>query len=138
MLSGKRVLVIEDEPLIAADLEAVIIDSGGIVAGRATSLPDAIMLAANADLDGAILDLRLGSQTTMELLRDLQQRGVACVVHTGQSDRQLIESSPGLRVCDKPCLPEFVITALAAEIDRRCRQPLGNGGCSGGGTSGPG
>ncbi len=138
MLIGKRVLVIEDEPLIAADLEAIIIESGGLVAGRAMTLTEALTLVADANLDGAILDLRLGSDTTITVLHDLQRRGVACVVHTGQSDRQLIDSNLGLRVCDKPCLPELVIAALAAEIEARKPQPFGTGGSPGGGTSGPG
>lgn len=138
MLIGKRVLVVEDEPLIAEDLEACILESGGVLAGRAMTLNAAISLASDASLDGAILDLRLGSEMTIDVLRDLQSRGIACVVHTGQSDRQFIESSPGLKVCDKPCLPEFVIAALAAEIDQRHHFRVGSGGSTGGGTSGPG
>jgi len=122
VLGGKRVLVVEDEPLIGLDLEAAIVEAGGVIVAVATNLQDAMKFADDATVDGAILDLRLGSETTEGLLRMLRQRGVACVVHTGQSNRDLTQFSPELRIIDKPALPEFVISSLAAEISEQSKR----------------
>jgi CheY-like chemotaxis protein len=55
-----RVLVVEDEALIAMLVEDMIHDSGGEMVGPAAKLSDAVDLARNAQADVALLDLNLG------------------------------------------------------------------------------
>lgn len=118
MLAGKRVLIVEDEPLIAVDLETAVLDAGGVIIARAATLEQALALAENDTFDGAILDLHLGADSSLEVLNTLQRRSIACVVHTGQSVPEFVQSHPEVVVFDKPSLPELVIAALAAEITK--------------------
>lgn len=121
-LLGKRILVVEDEPLIALDLEAAIKESRGIVVGPAQCLADALRLASSEPLHGAIVDLRLRNEPASDVIHCLRQRGVACVVHTGQSDATLAISWPDIPVIDKPALPEAVLAVLAEQM-KKSSQP---------------
>ena len=59
-LAKKRVLVVEDEFLIATDIEKMLGDFGIEVVGPASSLQSALYLARTEDLDGAVLDVKSG------------------------------------------------------------------------------
>ena len=72
VLAGKRVLIVEDEQLIAFDLESTVLDAGGEVMGKAATLQQALAMAGNDSFDGAILDLRLGTESSLEVLETLQ------------------------------------------------------------------
>lgn len=111
MLSGKRILIVEDEPMIALDIEAAVKDAGAIVIGPAATLDVAQSLAQSSGLDGAILDLRLGTDSSADLVTMLRAQGIPCVVHT--ADSQFAEQWPAVPVFDKPVLPEALIAALA-------------------------
>ncbi len=118
MLHGKRILVVEDEPLIALDLEAAILEWQGVVVGPAQSLADAIRLASTEPLHGAILDLRLRNEPATDVIHCLLQRGIPCVVHTGQADASLAKIWPHIPVIDKPALPETVLAALVDQLEK--------------------
>jgi DNA-binding response OmpR family regulator len=79
----KRVLVVEDEFLIARDIEKMLSDLGIEVVGPASSLQSALYLARNEDLDGAILDVNLGDGIFVTLVADeLSERGVPFALAT--------------------------------------------------------
>ena len=123
MLDGKRILVVEDEPLIALDLEAAIRDWNGIVVGPAMTLADATRLAESEILDGAILDLRLKDDVITHVIHRLRERGVACVIHSGHANSVEAEAWPDIPIIGKPILPEVTLQALAkqfrAQLHRR-------------------
>src|SRR3954470_24483610 len=70
-----RVLVVEDEALIAMLVEDMIHDSGGEMVGPAAKLSDAVDLARNAQADVALLDLNLGGALAYPVADVLRQRG---------------------------------------------------------------
>jgi DNA-binding response OmpR family regulator len=113
VLAGKRILIVEDEPLIALDLETVVTDHEGIVVGPVGSIAQASLIAATEPIDGAILDLRLGGELALSVAERLRARKIPFVIHSGQADTTLPRNWPAVPVISKPALPEAVIALLA-------------------------
>lgn len=82
-----HVLVLDDEPLILLDLEYAVHDAG-CVPVTAMSCHEALNLVAERAITVAILDVTLGPDSTCEpVVRELAQRGIPYVLHTGDLDR---------------------------------------------------
>ena len=120
MLAGKRILIVEDEPLIALDLESTVIDHEGIVVGPVGTIAEATLIVGTEAIDGAILDLRLGGELGLSVAECLRTRKIPFVIHSGQADTTLPSIWPAVPVINKPALPEAVIAVLAAIM---CSQP---------------
>ena len=93
-LKGLRVLVVEDEMMVSMLIEDILGDLGCIVIGPAARLEDALILARDAEIDCAVLDVNLGSDTSFPVADVLRQRGVPVTFATGHRD-------PGLRDVDR-------------------------------------
>lgn len=114
-LKGRDILVVEDEPLIALDLQITLEDSGASVR-TARTLARALELVAQEAPDGAILDVTLGDSKTCEpVARELQRLGVPFLLHSGDLDRQgeLIHRL-GAPVIAKPASNSVLIGRLSA------------------------
>ena len=80
-LARRRILVVEDEALIAMDLEWTLRQSGCEVVGPVATLGDAVRAAATEHpLDGAILDVNLGRERVFPVADLLADRGRAVPV----------------------------------------------------------
>ena len=79
-LIGKRILIVEDEFLIAEQLYDLVDAAGAFVVGPVTGLSAAVSFAERRRLDGALLDFRLGEGTTAPVASALAQRGVPFIV----------------------------------------------------------
>lgn len=82
-LSGLRILVAEDEILIAIHLEETLREAGAEIVSAAT-LDAALCGADDQALSAAVLDVRLGSQTTEAVADKLRRRNVPFMFYTGQ------------------------------------------------------
>jgi DNA-binding LytR/AlgR family response regulator len=84
-LRGRRLLVVEDEYLIAADLTASLESLGVEVIGPAASVEEALSLVENNSdrLDGAVLDINLRNERVYPVADVLMARGVPFVFTTG-------------------------------------------------------
>lgn len=71
-----RVLVVEDEMMIALMLEDMLLDLGHDVVGLAMRLPQALALASSAEIDLAILDVNLDGRMSFPVAAVLAERGV--------------------------------------------------------------
>lgn len=85
-LAGKRVLVVEDEPIVAMMVEDMLIDMGAEVIGPASTLERAIALVEEQPLDAALLDVNLGEKRSNEVAALLHRRGVPFIFATGYGD----------------------------------------------------
>ena len=88
-LSGRSILVVEDEPLIALDLRESL-ESAGAYVFAATQLPHALQLAGHPDLSAAVLDYRLGQENSAPICSLLEQRGIPFVFYSGYDDMHQI------------------------------------------------
>src|SRR5690606_30707009 len=82
-LAGKRVLIVEDEPLIAMTLADYLGEAGCEVVGPASSLARARVMIDAARFDAALLDGNLSGDRVDDLAARLTQRGIPFVFITG-------------------------------------------------------
>lgn len=123
-LAGWRVLVVEDEALIALDVELALEDAGARVLGPAPNEARALALieaaAADGGLHAAVLDVDLGDHSCEGIAERLRADGVPFVLHTGdwRAEGELVEA---LRapVVAKPSQTEAIVRALAGLVRPR-------------------
>ena len=113
-IAKKRILVLEDEFLIALDLVDLVEDLGANVVGPAYRIPDAIRLAETQDIDAAILDVNINGDRSDDVARLLSDRSVPFIFATGYGDEV---SADGIIVVPKPY--------SKAEIERALQVVLG-------------
>jgi DNA-binding response OmpR family regulator len=119
-LRGARILVIEDEPLIALDLRSLLCGEGAEVVGPGRSLTEGLRLAARADISAALLDVRIGKQTATPIAQALQARGVPFAFYTGQVGAEALRRDwPDAPVISKPSPTRQLVAAL----ERLCHPP---------------
>jgi DNA-binding NarL/FixJ family response regulator len=82
-LNGIRILLVEDEYLVALEMQNMIRMLGGEVVGPAGRIDDAMQLAREGGIDGAVVDLNTDGEVTMRLIELLASRNVPFVVTTG-------------------------------------------------------
>ena len=116
-LKGRRVLVVEDEMMIAMLVEDMLADLGCSVVGPAHGLQAAMALAEDStDLDAALLDVNLAGQPVFAVADVLRSRNVPIIFCTGYGDAGLREADRGAPVLQKPYrardLAETLATAL--------------------------
>ena len=80
--TGKRVLVVEDNPILACDMEDLICDAGWEAVGPAMDLETGLDLARNNRLDAALLDIDLGGERVWPLASELLANTVPIVFVT--------------------------------------------------------
>jgi DNA-binding response OmpR family regulator len=116
-LAGARILVVDDEPLIALDLTALLAAEGAEVVGPAGSLAEGLRLARLGDVSVALLDVRLGRQSVAPLARLLHEQGVPFAFYTGQTTGEnawLNREWPAAPVVPKPSPGGRLVAAIAA------------------------
>jgi CheY-like chemotaxis protein len=89
-LRGKQVLLVEDQLLIAMDLERILGEQGVGTIETAASVSEALRRLEGSAPDLAILDLNLGSETSAIVADELVRRGIPFAFATGYSDRAFI------------------------------------------------
>ena len=115
-LNGLSILVVEDEPVIALDTACTVVRAGAAVIGPAYSLDEAFAMIADAELDGALLDINLRNDKVFRLADALADRGVPIVFVTGEIWPVIPERHAGCRRVGKPMTEVKVIAALSAAI----------------------
>jgi CheY-like chemotaxis protein len=83
LLKGQRILVVEDNFIMALDLSQMVEELGGAVVGPAGRLDEGMALAQSNDIDGAILDVNLDGANTFPLADGLLASDVPVIFATG-------------------------------------------------------
>ena len=124
-LKGKRILVVEDNALIAVDLAYTLRDVGAVVIGPYAHASKALAAVAAADglagtfLDGAILDVNLADGSVTPVAAALNDGCVPMIFCTGvRLPAELAALIPDATVFHKPCDTARVTTVLASMIAR--------------------
>ncbi len=113
VLSGRRVLIIEDEPVVAMLLEEMLDDLGATVAGRARSLDRALQADATR-CDAAVVDINLQGRKSYVAAERLACAGVPIVFVTGYTR----ERPPGTLSAAPMLLKPYGIHELAEALRR--------------------
>lgn len=111
-LRGWRVLVVEDDYLIASDLKAELKGAGAEVLGPVPDLAGAMALLGSAP-DGAILDVNLGGEMVFPLADELRERRIPFVFATGYECGSIPERYARHPCLEKPLAVRDVARALA-------------------------
>ncbi len=82
-LDGLRILVAEDNVLAVMELEQVLEDCGCETVGPAATVDQALRLARDEPLDGAVLDVNLRDQAVFPVAEELARRGIRTIFATG-------------------------------------------------------
>lgn len=83
MLQGKRILLVEDEIIIAMMLEDMVAKIDGIAVGPATSLQAGMEMARSETFDAAVLDVNLGDGSSAAIADLLAERRIPFILATG-------------------------------------------------------
>jgi CheY-like chemotaxis protein len=111
-ISAKRVLVVEDEYLVAMDMSAYLEAAGAQVVGPASNVDAALEVLKRSELDGAILDVNLRGEMAYPVADALAARGIPFVFTTGYDARTVPARFAGVKRCEKPTTPEAISRAL--------------------------
>lgn len=117
-LQGLRVMLVEDEVIVALELECALHDAGCEVIGPAYTLHDAMSMAESAAIDVALLDVNLNNEMTFGLAAELVRRGVPVVLATGYDALSLPPDVRSLPRVVKPFTNEQLQRALLAVAPR--------------------
>lgn len=98
----KRVLIVEDEFLLAMQLEDMLTDLGHEVTATVTRIDRALELAGEVGVDFAILDINVAGILSFPVADVLRRRGIPFVFASGYSVQGLTDSFRGERVLTKP------------------------------------
>jgi CheY-like chemotaxis protein len=101
-LLGRRILVVEDELLVALLLHDMLGDLGCLVEGPAASVDQALSLIEAQVVDAAVLDVNLGGQMSYPVADALIARGVPFVFSSGYPSNRLQEGYRTLPALQKP------------------------------------
>lgn len=120
-LEGRSILILEDEYLVALDVEQTCLEWGArqvTIARSLESLGERPL--EQADFDAAILDLRLGGQSTTPFARELEKKGIPFVFATGLTDAgEIADGFPDVPVVGKPYAGDELARVLADTIQAR-------------------
>ncbi|MFC5388350.1 MULTISPECIES: response regulator [Brevundimonas] len=112
-LQGRRVLVIEDESLVAMLLETILDDMGCTVVGPESNIDDGLIAATTeASLDAALLDVNVAGREVFPVAEALRARGVPFVFSTGYGEAGLPEHWRGNPTIQKPFTEGAIRDAL--------------------------
>jgi DNA-binding NtrC family response regulator len=118
MLRGHQVLIVEDEPLIALDLEQALSTAGAQVAISGTV--DSALEAAEAPaVTAAIIDLRLHGQSVRSVVERLATRDLPFIFYSGHTETPTAASWPSVPFLVKPLPAGQVVDMLARVVSAK-------------------
>jgi DNA-binding NtrC family response regulator len=101
-LNGLRLLIAEDEFLIAIDLRAEVIALGGVVVSVAGTIAQALAAASDGTINAALLDINLNGEASFPVAHALQARHLPFAFVTGHGSAVLPESFGMAPILRKP------------------------------------
>jgi CheY-like chemotaxis protein len=121
-LTGVRLLLVEDEAMVAMMLEEMLTDLGCVVVEVAGTLARGLSLADADTLDAAVLDINLGGDKVYPVAEKLAAMGVPFVFSTGYGLAGIAPAFARIPALAKPFRPEALEAALMAALGRKASQ----------------
>lgn len=110
MLEGKRILIVDDEFMIALMAEELVRDFGATPVGPAASLDEALGFAKSGGFDAALLDVNLNGAASEPVARELKRQNIPFVLVTGYG--RVDWADPDTLVLTKPYDGRAILRAL--------------------------
>ena len=111
-LAGRRVLVVEDSPVVAEATDQMLCDMGCVVVGPATTMAPALEMAGEERLDAALVDLNIRGGKAFPVLRILRDRSIPFLLTSGYADWSMPEEWQHQPRLAKPYTPNQLREAL--------------------------
>ena len=115
-LAGCRVLLVEDELLVAMLIEDTLADEDCVVVGPFASLSDAMQAAEAAVVDVAVLDVNLRGEKVYPVAEILAKRGIPFLLLSGYGTGAVPPNRPHWQAVGKPFIADELVTRLLAQI----------------------
>jgi CheY-like chemotaxis protein len=116
---GASVLVVEDEALIAMDLQSLLEEAGYRVLGPANSTAAAMAVLAGHDPDVALLDVNLGRSDVFDVANELATRKTKLIFLTGHTAQKLPQAHRHRPLVAKPYLPHVLLQAVQLALSQQ-------------------
>lgn len=116
-LVGRRILVVEDDLLIACLIEEALHGLGCIVVGPVSKLDHALRIAHEEKFDAAILDINIRGGTVFSVAECLRSRSIPFLLASGYGDWALPDTFRGLIRLTKP----YTIQELELQVRILCQ-----------------
>jgi CheY-like chemotaxis protein len=114
-VAGRRILVVEDDYMVAEDLRIDLEELGALVLGPVAKVAAALELIAGGDrIDGATLDVTLGREKSFPVADALKARAIPFVFMTGYDSWAIPEAYRAFPRCSKPADIDEVVAHLLA------------------------
>ena len=110
------ILVIEDEALVAMDLEAILRDAGCRIVGPVTSMADALRAIDEVKPDAAVLDLKLGNELALPVADALETARVPFIIITGHARDIVPDRHRHRPYLAKPYTSDALLAVLGATL----------------------
>jgi CheY-like chemotaxis protein len=112
-MAAKRILVVEDEFLIALDIAGALEQGGLVVIGPLAAVRDALEALERESVDGALLDANLGGESVGRVADALSARGVPFAFVSGYGREQLPSQHKTAPLIGKPFTGEDLLAVVA-------------------------
>lgn len=112
-MRGKRILVVEDEFLIALDIAGALEQGGLVVIGPLASVRDALHALEHERVEGALLDANLGGEPVGRVADALLARRIPFAFVSGYGREQLPRHHQGAPLLGKPFTAENLLGVVA-------------------------
>jgi DNA-binding response OmpR family regulator len=114
VLAGKRVLIVEDEMLIALLIEDFLLDIGCSTVGPYGTVSKALEAAQTKKLDLAVLDVNLAGERVYPVAEVLSKRHIPFLFLSGYGDEAIPPGRTDWKVCGKPFKSEVLVQMLSS------------------------
>ena len=112
-MQSRRVLLVEDEMMVAGMVQRMLTDLGYAVVGPATTVDEAMEMIGGGGIDAAVLDINLDGEMSYPVADELIGRGIPFVFSTGYGGGDLPDAYQGSHVLKKPFRRSGLGDALA-------------------------
>lgn len=113
-LDGRLILIVEDEPIIAMDLQSILGDQGAQTL-TAHSIAEALVAVETPSVSAAVLDHALGDGDSSALCRLLAERNIPFITCSGNP--HITGACSGVKNVDKPILEDVFVAAVVELFD---------------------
>jgi CheY-like chemotaxis protein len=126
LLSGCRILIVEDDYYQAHDSQELLEKAGAQIVSVGATVPDIAGLLAQGHIDAALIDINLGQNMSFEFARALRDQAIPFVFLTGYDISVVPDDLAGAPYISKPAQAKQIIEKLAKIASRK--EPMGDPG----------